>query len=131
MVFRCLRMPFFLGPTLLGPRLVGNGTLALLTVSQTLFGTPTCWSWDHAVATPWEPSLREPPSALRPHGTPTLALAGLALRGQRPVIWFLGLILFSAPVSAMVEAPTYAFNAFHVGLFPWRRAAPDGHSGRC
>ncbi|CAE7421618.1 unnamed protein product [Symbiodinium sp. KB8] len=77
------------------------------------------------VAEPWEPSLRQPPSALRPLGAPTLALIGLALRGQGPVLWLLGLLLFSAPVSAMVEAPTYAFNAFHVGLFPWRRDPPD------
>ena len=25
----------------------------------------------------------------------------------------------------MVEAPAYSFNAFHVGLFPWRRDDPD------
>ena len=80
---------------------------------------------DPDAESPWEPSLRMPPSALRPSSTPSLAMAGLAFRGQRHALWLLGLILFSTPVSAMIEAPTYAFNAFHVGLFPWRRADPE------
>ena len=52
-------------------------------------------------------------------------LAGLALLGQRPVAWLIVLVLLGSPASAMIEAPSYTFSAFHVGLFPWRRSDPD------
>ena len=80
---------------------------------------------DTDVAVPWDPSLRRPPSALRPSGAPPLALAGLALLGQRAVAWLIVLVLLGSPASAMIEAPSYTFSAFHVGLFPWRRSDPD------
>ena len=80
---------------------------------------------DTDATNPWEPSLRRPPSSLRPSGAPSLALAGMAVLGPRPAVWLIALVLLGTPVSAMIEAPSYTFSAFHVGLFPWRRSDPD------
>ncbi|CAE7745889.1 unnamed protein product, partial [Symbiodinium necroappetens] len=113
------------GRTRSDPHPDGDGTPALLTLSQMSSRDADVLVRDPEATTLWEPAMRLPPSALPLFDEPTRALAGLALLGTHPARWFLGLVLLSSPASAMIEAPSYTFNAFHVGLFPWRREDPD------
>ena len=77
---------------------------------------------------PWD--IGTPPFGAHPlpfglRARPRSPLPASPMWGQRPLIWLLVLVSLGSPVSAMIEAPSYAFSAFHVGLFPWRRSVPD------